>query len=261
MKKGNKMILNKILLILLFFASVAYSADKDKNAAFDVFLNKWKSAWNSTNEKDIINIIDPNQSYPPKIHKQTTSLVKEYGKIKNITFIKSYDENSVYLTRIEFENKFTFPFLFQFYKNDTSLKLRKFLPGQDPTIKRDDKKTKEFIDKWVEVWNEKSPPKLMRLTHSKSKIKGYLNSIPEEQRNKMIKGMFDGGFEKIKGYKIIGYKQNTNEYIITFNYALKGEVTGAMMIKKDSDDVIKVYNFDVDDGERALQRLNSWQPQ
>ena len=184
------------------------------------------------------------------------------GKIKNIQFLRAYDQNTVLATRISFEKLKDFPVVFKCRQKDDKTLFLDFLPGQDPTRHADSKVIEPFLKHWETAWNSGAPDGLLQQMHSFGKIQRDLNDkrVPKTFIDKQFQMLYQE-LGRIRSHVVKDFKARTNEYLVAFTYESGQTILAAINLQKDHDGEWRIFSFDLDDGDRALRTPDSWNPQ
>jgi hypothetical protein len=257
-----------ILLFLLALAAACASVT-DPSEEFTPMLAKWQWAWNSSNPDRLIALYHPDSM--PAIEKEVggSDIGKDIashmacgGKIKNIQFLRAYDQNTVLATRISFEKLKDFPVVFKCRQKDDKTLFLDFLPGQDPTRHADSKVIEPFLKQWETAWNSGAPDGLLQQMHSFGKIQRDLNDkrVPKTFIDKQFQMLYQE-LGRIRSHVVKDFKARTNEYLVAFTYESGQTILAAINLQKDHDGEWRIFSFDLDDGDRALRTPDSWNPQ
>ena len=141
------------------------------------------------------------------------------------------------------------------------MKIQYLLPGQDPNRKQNNLRMGAFLEQWQRSWNA-GPDKMYEELHPLGKIRLAVGmKVKDDKAIKKDIMFMQEEFGQIQSYKIIAYKQRTNEYAVEVRYSKKGILTAAMNIQQDQRGQWRLFGLDLDDGKTALNALKSYQQQ
>jgi hypothetical protein len=263
-----KTICRVILMFVLGLISACAAIDRSGSDCRPL-LDDWQQAWNSAIPDRLIVLFHPDslpaiesQVTPEETRRQLAGEFASYGKIIRIRLLRSYDNDTVLATRIDFESIQGFPVVFKCRKKDDDLRFFALLPGQDPTRGSDQKVISGFLKRWETAWNQGRPEAILRQLHSLGRIQLDLKDgrVPKAQIEKEFQAVM-AKFGPIRDCTVKGYKDKTNEYIVAVTYAKAGTILAAINLQKDMDGEWRIFSFDLDDGKRAQRTPESWIPQ
>jgi hypothetical protein len=185
--------------------------------------------------------------------------MKGYGGIRAMRIVGSYDDGRACAVRADFANHADFPVVFLFRKAGDKLMFEDFLPGQDPSVKADERVIAGFLKGWQEAWNRGDIDAVLKQLHPLGKIPLGISAgfIPREEIAREFASMVKE-HGKIQSTKVKGYKARTNEYVVEFVYDKPAKLTAALNLQKGPKGVWRAFQMDLDSGDRALADPMSW---
>lgn len=231
-------------------------------------VEKWRVAWNTADSAKLATVYHEKSFFSmyakegsKRFNERLGFRLKFYGKIKAAKVSAYFPKANRCLALVDFDKVKGYPIVFELKTSGAGFLLADETFGIDPTEKRDDAKINAYAKQWIAAVNGGSWKAIRGLSHSKSDfLMTILMSKAPEKEAAAEFSAFLKEMGMIKVHAIKGFRKNTSEYIVEFDYAKRGKLAATIILKKDADGKFRCSRMDIDDGARALKDPDGWRP-